>query len=201
MARRGEAAVPGRRVAGRAAVPSLAPPLADARVFLIAVATALAAAGGTWIALQPAVTHSDLDGTLSGSLLRLYLYLPPTLVGVWLAARLLDRAERPGPVITALTLAAAGVAAGTLAEILARFSLGHGDVLAIDGVLQRIIELVRVDVPICAGTAVLLARRRTATNGASTGDVPTRDVGTGGSPTRHAPMVPAHSTGPKARSG
>jgi hypothetical protein len=168
MARRGEANVHGRSAARTATAPRLAqpptprlaPPLAGARVFLIAVATALAAAGGTWIALQPAVTHSDLDGTLSGSLLRLYLYLPPTLVGVWLAARLLDRAERPGPVITALTLAAAGVAAGTLAEVLARFSLGHGDVLAIDGVLQRIIELVRVDVPICAGAAVLLSRRR-----------------------------------------
>lgn len=103
--------------------------------------------------------------------------------------------------ITALTLTAAAVAAGTLAEILARFSLGHGDVLAIDGVLQRIIELVRVDVPICAGAAVLLARHRTATSSASTGDAPTSDVGTGDSLIRRDPMVPAHSTGPKGRSG
>jgi hypothetical protein len=131
---------------------------------LIAIASALAAGGAIWIALQPAVTHSELDGPLTGSLLRWFLYMPPTLVAVWLAASLLDRVEPPGagPVKTALTLALPAVVAATLVEILARLILGRGDVLALDGVLQRVIELIRVDVPIGAIVAVMLAHRRAA---------------------------------------
>jgi hypothetical protein len=36
--------------------------------------------------------------------------------------------------------------------------LGRVEVLALDGVLQRVLELIRVDVPIGVLTAVLLAR-------------------------------------------
>jgi hypothetical protein len=127
---------------------------------LFAIAAALAAAGAIWIALQPAVTHSPLDGVVTGSVLRWLLYLPPTLLGVWLAAQQFDRAAlpRPGPIRIALAFAAPAVAAGTLSEIAGRAALGHGDVLAADGVLQRVIELVRVDVPVGALIAIVLVQ-------------------------------------------
>jgi hypothetical protein len=165
--------VRGKRRRGRASAiasrgvplePARTEPLAGARVVLIAIAAAFAAGGGIWIALQPAVTHSELDGPLTGSLLRWFLYFPATLVAVWLAARLLDRVPPPGagPVRTALTLALPAVLAGTVVEILARLILGRGEVLALDGVLQRILELVRVDVPIGAIVAIMLAHRHGA---------------------------------------
>lgn len=131
---------------------------------MLAIAAALAAGGSIWISAQPAVTHSDLDGPLTGALLRWFLYFVPTLAGVWFSASLLDRDEPPGPgpVVTTLVLAAPAVAAGTVTEILARLILGHGDVLALDGVLQRVIELVRVDVPISALVAIALTHRQAA---------------------------------------
>ena len=162
---------PRRRERSLARAPRQAPPipediapLSDARVVLIAIASALAAGGAIWIALQPAVTHSELDGPLTGSLLRWFLYMPPTLVVVGLAASLLDRAKPPGfgPVRTALTFALPVVVVCTMVEILARLILGRGDVLALDGVLQRVLELVRVDVPIAAVVAVVLAHRQAA---------------------------------------
>jgi hypothetical protein len=135
-------------------------PLTGSLAGLFAIAAALSAGGAIWIALQPAATHSALDGALFGSLLRWIFYLPPTLVGVWLAGSLLDRVgpPGPGPVITALALAIPAVVAGTLGETLARLGLAYGEILALDGVLQRLLELVRVDVPIGAIAAVLLAR-------------------------------------------
>jgi hypothetical protein len=139
-------------------------PLARARLIMLAVAAALAAGGSVWISLQPTVTHSDLDDPVIGSVLRWFLYFLPTLIGTRLWASRLDgaRPPGPGPVVTALTLAAPAVAAGTLTEILARLILGHGDVLALDGVFQRVIELVRVDVPISVVVAIVLTHRQPA---------------------------------------
>jgi hypothetical protein len=138
--------------------PGVADRVTGAPGALFAIAAAFAASGAIWIALQPAVTHSPLDGVVTGSVLRWLLYLPPTLLGVWVAALQLDRggSPRPGPIRIALAFAAPAVAAGTLSEIAGRAALGHGDVLAADGVLQRVIELVRVDVPVGAIVAIVL---------------------------------------------
>jgi hypothetical protein len=136
-----------------------------------AIAAAMSSVGALWISLQPTVTHSPLDGAMAGSILRWIFYLPLTLLGIWLVAALLDRvgAPGPGPVVTALGLAAPAIVAGTLAEILLRLGLGHGEVLAFDGVLERILQLIRVDIPIGAIAAILLvraaARRRAALDG------------------------------------
>jgi hypothetical protein len=134
--------------------------LAHAFGTLTLIAASLAASGATWIALQPAVTHSALDGAVTGAFLRWMLYVVPTFLAVRVAAMWLDRAgpRHPGPVRVALSFAAAAVAAGTLAEIAGRATLGRGDVLAADGVVQRVIELVRVDVPVAALVAIVLVQ-------------------------------------------
>jgi hypothetical protein len=136
------------------------PTLAAAPGSALAIAAALSAGGAVWMALQPVATQLPLDGGLFGSLQRWIFYLSPTLLGVWIVAALLDRMGRPGPgpVVTALALAASAVAAGTLAEMLLRLGLGRGDVLALDGVLPRVLELVRIDLPIGAIAALMVGR-------------------------------------------
>lgn len=150
-----------RLVAGRTRPVDVAAPAPVVRhISLGWPAIALAAAGSAWIASLPTVTHSPLDSPLGGALVRLLFYVPVTLAALVTARALIDRLARRGPVRAAVALAALAVLAGSAAETAARLILGHGDVLAADGVLQRAFELARVDVPVAAVAVIGVAWAR-----------------------------------------